>query len=79
MMITKPRQGRPIIAHRFIGGLQSCYEKSPLRDDSKFLSPLGGLLDQIDLIPPMNRWAIIYRPYGTETRIRVPDTTNFTC
>src|ERR1051325_10815619 len=61
--ITASLAGRKKIAHRFIGGHGWGRGKSHARDGS-ILSSLTGLAPSSRSDPPMNRWAIFFRPAG---------------
>src|ERR1041384_3931403 len=55
--------GRKKIAHRFIGGPGRGRGTSPVRD-GRVLSSLAGLVLPLRSYPPMNLWAIFFRPAG---------------
>src|ERR1051325_6543065 len=55
--------GRQTIAHRFIGGYGRARGASPARD-GRVLSSLTGLVARPTRYPPMNRWAMVFRPAG---------------
>ena len=62
--------GRKKIAHRFIGGYERGGEASPARDE-RILPSLTGLVPRPRPCPPMNRWAIFFRPAGlAQMRVR---------
>ena len=62
--------GRKKIAHRFIGGYEQGGEASPARDE-RTLPSLTGLVPRPRPCPPMNRWAIFFRPAGlAQMRVR---------
>src|ERR1051325_2228845 len=55
--------GRKKIAHGFIGGYHVRRGPSPVRDE-RILPSLAGLAPRHGCYPPMNRWAIFFRPAG---------------
>src|ERR1051325_228889 len=62
--------GRTKIAHRLIGGDERGGEASPPRDE-RTLPSLTGLVPLRRPCPPMNRWAILFRPAGlAQMRVR---------
>ena len=65
------RQGRPTIAHRFIGGNPSGKKgqvpsgtKEIVEIPGRLLSSLTGLVPSGDVTPALKRWAIVGRPAG---------------
>src|ERR1051325_1198189 len=61
--------GRKKIAHRFIGGYHVRRGPSPVRDE-RILPSLAGLASRHGRYPPMNRWAIFFRPAGLRSEER---------
>ena len=70
IVTAQSRQGRPKIAHRFIGGLRGAPRRSPGRDERNrgvgrdLLSSLTGLDSDSRRDPALKRWAIFFRPVG---------------
>ena len=72
LVSASPGEGRPEIAHRFIGGNgmeeapESRQGRKKCQGRKMILPSLAGLVPQPPENPALKRWAIVGRPGGTE-------------